>query len=71
MGNMTDSIINCMDLETATKQFQDAIVVAYNDNCPLTARGNTRKIPWWNRDLAENRRSVHKLFNLLAPEFNI
>jgi hypothetical protein len=31
--NMTDKITNFMDLETAAKQFQDAIVSAYNENC--------------------------------------
>jgi hypothetical protein len=63
LGNMTDKITNCMDIKTAARQFQDAIVFAYNDNCPLTVRRNTRKIPWWNQDLAEQRRRVRKLFN--------
>jgi hypothetical protein len=45
---MTDKITDYMGLGTAATQFQDAIVSAYNDSCPLTARGNTRKIPWWN-----------------------
>jgi hypothetical protein len=48
MGSMTDKITDYMGLGTAATQFQDAIVSAYNDSCPLTARGNTRKIPWWN-----------------------
>jgi hypothetical protein len=59
-----------MGLETAVRQFQDAIVSAYNDNCPITATGNTRKIPWWNRDLAEKRRRVCKLFNAAKKSGN-
>jgi hypothetical protein len=55
LGGMTDKITDYMGLETAAIQFQDALVSAYNDSCPLTARGNTRKVPWWNRDLAEQR----------------
>jgi hypothetical protein len=42
LGNMTDKIINWIDLETAARQFQDAIVFAYNENFPLTVR-STRK----------------------------
>jgi hypothetical protein len=38
---MTDKIIDYMGLEIAATQFQNAIVSAYNDSCPLTARGNT------------------------------
>jgi hypothetical protein len=45
---MTDKIINFMDLETAARQFHDAIVHAYNENCPLTVRRNNRNISWWN-----------------------
>jgi len=48
---MTDKISNCTDLETAAKQFQDAIVFAYNENCPLTVRWNIRDISWWNHGL--------------------
>jgi hypothetical protein len=67
---MTDKITDYMGLETAARQFQDAIVSAYNDNCPLTARGNSRKIRWWNRDLAEKRRRVRKLFNAAKKSGN-
>jgi len=42
--DMTDKISNLTDLETAAKQFQDAIVFAYNENCPLTLRKNNRNI---------------------------
>jgi len=61
--NMTDKISNCTDLETVAKQFQDAIVFAYNENCPLTVRRNNRNISWWNHDLAERRKKVRRLFN--------
>jgi hypothetical protein len=61
---MTDKISNTADLENATKQFQDAIVLAYNENCPLTMRKNNRNISWWNQDLAERRKKVRQLFNL-------
>jgi hypothetical protein len=59
---MTNKITDYMGHETAAIQFQDAIVSAYN-SCPLTARENTRKVPWWTRDLAEQRRRVRKLFS--------
>jgi hypothetical protein len=45
---MTDRITDFMDLEAAARQFQDAIVSAYNDNCPLTVRRNNRNVPRWN-----------------------
>jgi hypothetical protein len=60
---MTDKINNFTDLEIAAKQFQDAIVFAYNENCPLTVRRNNRDTSRWNQDLAEKRRKVQKLFN--------
>jgi len=41
---MTDKITNFIDLETAAKQFHDAMLFAYNENCPLTVRRNNRNI---------------------------
>jgi hypothetical protein len=49
---MTDKINNFADLEIAANQLQDAIALAYNENCPLTARENNRNTSWWNQDLA-------------------
>jgi len=63
LSDMTDKISNFADLENAAKQFQDAIVLAYNENCPLTMRKN-RNTSWWNQDLAERRKEVRRLFNL-------
>jgi hypothetical protein len=60
---MTDRITDFMDLEAAAMQFQDTIVSTYNDNCPLTERKNNRNVPWWNRDLSEKSKRVHRLFN--------
>jgi hypothetical protein len=45
---MTDNISNSTDLEFAARQFQDAMVFAYDENCPLSIRRNKRKLPWWN-----------------------
>jgi hypothetical protein len=67
---MTDKITNFMDLKTTTRQFQDVIVFAYNENCPLTIRRNNRNIPWWNQDLVEKRRKVHRLFNAAKKSGN-
>jgi hypothetical protein len=67
---MTDKITDYMGLDTAARHFQDAIVSAFNDNCPLTARGTIRKIPWWNRELAERRKKVRKLFNAAKKSGN-
>ena len=44
LSDMTDKISNFADLEIAAKQFQEAIVLAYNENCPLTMRMNNRNI---------------------------
>jgi len=60
---MTDRTSNFADLEIAAKQFQDAIVLAYNENCPLAVRKNNRNTSWWNQDLAERRKKVCRLFN--------
>jgi len=68
--NVTDKIINCVGLVTAARQFQDVIAFAYNENCPLTVRRNNRNISWWNQDLAERRRKVHRLFNAAKKSGN-
>jgi transposase len=67
---MTDRVTNFIDLETAAKQFQDAIIFAYNENCPSTVRWNNRNIPWWNKDLAERRSKVRRLFNAVKKSGN-
>jgi hypothetical protein len=66
---MKGRITNFIDLETAARQFQDAIVFAYNENCPSTVRRNNRNTSWWNQDLAE-RRKVHRLFNAAKKSGN-
>jgi hypothetical protein len=67
---MTDRVTNFIDLETAAKQFQEATIFAYNENCPSTMRGNNRNISWWNKDLAERRRKVRRLFNAAKKSGN-
>ena len=59
---MKDRITNFIDLDTAVRQFQDAIISAYNDNCPSLTRRYNRNISWWNQDLAD-RSKVHRLLN--------
>jgi len=66
--NVTDKITNFMDLETASRQFQDAF--AYNENCPPTMKRNNRNISWWNQDLADRRRKVRRLFNAAKKSGN-
>jgi hypothetical protein len=70
LNGMTDKINNCTDLEMAANQFQDAFAYAYNENCPLTVRRNTRNTPWWNKDLAVKRRKVRRLFNVAKKSGN-
>jgi len=70
MSDMTDKISNFADLENAAKQFQDATVLVYNENCPLTMRKNNRNTSWWNQDLVERRKKVHRLFNLAKKSRN-
>jgi len=70
LRDTTDKISNFTDLETAAKQFQDAIVFAYKENCPLTMRKNNRNRSWWNQDLAERRNKVHRLFNVAKKSGN-
>jgi hypothetical protein len=67
---MTDRVTNFIDLETAAKQFQDAVIFAYNENCPSTMRRNNSNISWCNQDLAERRRKVHRLFNAAKKSGN-
>jgi hypothetical protein len=67
---MTDKINDFVDLENATEQFQDAIVSAYKENCPLTVRKNNKNIPWWTQDLAERRRKVRRIFNAAKKSGN-
>jgi hypothetical protein len=70
LNGMTDKINNCTDLEMVANQFQDAFAYAYNENCPLTVRRNTRNTPWWNQDLAVKRRKVRRLFNVAKKSGN-
>jgi hypothetical protein len=67
---MKDRITNFIDLETAARQFQDAIVFAYNENCPCTVRQNNRNTSWWNQDLAERKRKIRRLFNAAKKSRN-
>jgi hypothetical protein len=39
---MKDRITNFIDVDCASRQFQDAIIFAYNENCPSTMRWNSR-----------------------------
>jgi hypothetical protein len=64
LRGMTDKINNFIEPEIAADQFQEAISVAYNENCPLTLRRNNRNTSWWNQGLTEKRRKVRKLFNV-------
>jgi len=43
---MTDKISDFTDYETAANKFQDAVVFAFNENCPLAVRRNNRNISW-------------------------
>jgi hypothetical protein len=70
LSGMTDKINNCIDLEIAANQLQDAFVYAYNENFPLIMKGNTRNTPWWNQDLAVKRREVRRLFNVAKKSGN-
>jgi hypothetical protein len=68
--SMTDKMNNLRDLEMAADQFQKAITIAYNENCPLTVRKNNRNTSWWNQGLAEKRREVPKLLNVTKKSEN-
>jgi len=70
LSDMADKISNFADLEIAAKQFQESIVLAYNENCPLTVRKNNRNISCWNQDLAERRKKVCRLFNVANKSGN-
>jgi hypothetical protein len=67
---MKDRIINFTDLGTAARQFQDAIIFAYNENCPPTVRQNDRSTSWWNQDLAKRRSKVRRLSNAAKKSGN-
>jgi hypothetical protein len=67
---MSDKISDCRDLEIAAQQFQNAVALAYNENCPFTVRKNNRNTSWWNQDLVEKRREVRKLFNVVKTSGN-
>jgi hypothetical protein len=70
LSDMANRISHSADLEFAAKHFQDAIVYACNENCTLTVRKNNRKTSWWNEDLAERRKKVHRLFSLAKKSGN-
>jgi hypothetical protein len=57
MRGVTDKINYFIDLEIAADQLQEAISVAYDENCPLTVRRNNRNTSWWNQGVAEEESS--------------
>jgi hypothetical protein len=69
-SDMKDKISNFADLDVAAKEFQDATVLVYKENCPLTVRKNNRNTSWWNQDLVERRKKVGRLFNLAKNSGN-
>ena len=66
LSDMTDKKSNSAGLENAANQYQDAIVLAYNEKCPIAVRN----ISWRNQDLAERRKKVHRLLNLANKSGN-
>ena len=64
LRKMPDKINNFTDLEIADKQFQNAIILAYIENCHFTVRKNNRNISWWNQDLTEKRGDVSIYVNV-------
>jgi hypothetical protein len=44
LRGMEDRISNCVDFETAARQLQDAITLAYDNNCPSVARRYNRNV---------------------------
>lgn len=56
-------IRNTTELELMAEQIEDAITIAYKDNCPPVNKGSSRNVPWWNNDLARLRRQTRKTFN--------
>ena len=53
LRGMTGKVNNVIDLQMAADQFQEAVIFAHNENCPLTIRKNNRNTSWWNQGLAE------------------
>jgi hypothetical protein len=67
---MIQRITNYIDLEIAVRQFQDAVNLAYINNCPSVARRYSRNISWCNQDLVDRRRKVRRLFNAAKKSGN-
>ncbi|XP_032689122.1 uncharacterized protein LOC116852664 [Odontomachus brunneus] len=51
------------DLEVASQFVSDAIIEAYEANCPLRQKQVSTKIPWWNNELIKLRVETRRLFN--------
>jgi hypothetical protein len=69
LSKIVDEITNYMNLEVAARQFQGAVVIAYEENCSLSVKRN-RNVPGGNRDRAEMRRKVRRLFNAAKKSGN-
>ena len=50
-------------IDLAVESLQDAILYAYQRNCPLKVKRDNRKVSWWNKKLELKRKEVRKLFN--------
>ncbi|KAJ8911236.1 hypothetical protein NQ315_012223 [Exocentrus adspersus] len=57
------TIRSSIELEMLAGQVQDAIISAFNDNCPLVSKSSNKDIPWCNKDLANLRKQARIAFN--------
>jgi hypothetical protein len=51
------------DLEMASQFMSDAIKDSFEMNCPARLKNPSTCVPWWNKELAELRVEVRRLFN--------
>lgn len=50
------------ELEEASEHLENAVLGAYQANCPINVSKNSGKVRWWNGDLARMKREVRALF---------
>ena len=63
LTSVKTNLQDIVDIDLSADQLQDAIITAYEENCPLKTTKTKKEVPWWNRHLGNLRQETRKLFN--------
>jgi len=62
-ASLAGRINNAVDLEHTASTLNEAMLDAFEDNCPVKIKKGNRAIHWWSPDLENRRKQLRKQFN--------